>query len=294
MDPGLQCEGGTGRVPHNARPHRPMRKQREAQLEATPQTPAGNSKAQNTAREVADQASGVAETVGAQGQDMASTAVEGAKWVGATAQDGVSQVVDSARQQLHGVTDEVTTQAKDLLEESRNQLRSQADGQLRQAATSLRTLEHQLTALLDGRPAEAGALRDYGRQASERLNGLAGQLENRGLNGLVSDVQNVARRRPGLFLLGAAVAGFAVTRVLRQANAASPTSKGTSGIANGAASLPSPMMTPQLPPMAPVPDATARLVPSVPTQGQEASRISGDDAPDWPSASHSTTQVGRP
>jgi len=39
--------------------------------------------------------------------------------------------------------------------------------------------------------------------------------DERGLEGTVEDLRQFARRRPGLFLMGAAVAGFAVSRLGR-------------------------------------------------------------------------------
>jgi hypothetical protein len=42
-------------------------------------------------------------------------------------------------------------------------------------------------------------------------------VQQRGYDGMVEDAQRLARRRPGVFLAGAAVAGFAIGRLLRSA-----------------------------------------------------------------------------
>jgi hypothetical protein len=63
---------------------------------------------------------------------------------------------------------------------------------------------------------------------------VAERLESGGLEGALSDLQGFARRRPGVFLLGAAAAGFAVARLVRGAQAAN--GDGSSG--SGSTSLP--------------------------------------------------------
>ena len=75
-------------------------------------------------------------------------------------------------------------------------------------------------ALAEGRPDDAGPAGDYVRQAGDKLQEVAQRLESGGLDGALSDLQGFARRRPGVFLLGAAATGFAVGRLLRGAQAA--------------------------------------------------------------------------
>ena len=73
----------------------------------------------------------------------------------------------------------------------------------------------QAVALAAGRPEQAGALVDYAEQAANWLDTCANAIDERGLEGLSADVVDFARRRPGLFLAGAAVAGVAVGRLIR-------------------------------------------------------------------------------
>jgi hypothetical protein len=61
---------------------------------------------------------------------------------------------------------------------------------------------------------------------------MAERLESGGLEGALSDLQTFARRRPGVFLLGAAATGFAVGRLLRGAQAANADG-GSSQVGNG-------------------------------------------------------------
>jgi hypothetical protein len=67
---------------------------------------------------------------------------------------------------------------------------------------------------LDGRGEQTGlagpraGAADGGRRA-------AGYLDERGLDGAIEELQRFARRRPGVFLAGAALAGFAAGRIAK-------------------------------------------------------------------------------
>jgi hypothetical protein len=78
------------------------------------------------------------------------------------------------------------------------------------------------------------------QQISGRSRRAATYLEQHGPEGLVSDVQAFARRRPGAFLLGAAAAGFLVAR-LGKGLMSSPSSSST---ADGKSRLTAVAMTP--------------------------------------------------
>jgi hypothetical protein len=101
------------------------------------------------------------------------------------------------------------------------EVKAQANQQTERLADGLRSFAGQIQALVEGDQANAGPLPDYARQATDQLQQLAGQIGDRGFDGVVDDVQRFARRRPGLFLAGAAAAGFLGGRLLRGAQAAS-------------------------------------------------------------------------
>jgi hypothetical protein len=56
---------------------------------------------------------------------------------------------------------------------------------------------------------------DYVQGVSGKLSGWADNLDRRGFDGMVAQVQGFARRRPAAFIVLCAVAGFAVSRVGR-------------------------------------------------------------------------------
>jgi hypothetical protein len=61
----------------------------------------------------------------------------------------------------------------------------------------------------------------YADQARRKVDEFANRLDREGIDGLASDLTRFARRRPGLFLLSCAGAGFALARVVRSQAATS-------------------------------------------------------------------------
>jgi hypothetical protein len=159
-----------------------------------------------------------------------ATAAGQGRVVARTASQDVRELAGTVRGQAEQVTGELAGQARDLLNETRGQLRSQADAQTSQLARALFQVGGQAVALSEGRPEQAGPLADYAEQAATWLDTCAAQIEDRGIEGLASDVVDFARRRPGLFLAGAAVLGVGVGRLIRSgAVSSTPDSDGTNG-----------------------------------------------------------------
>lgn len=128
-----------------------------------------------------------------------------------------SDVASAATDRARDVKEETARQARDLLGEARGHLSQQADEQHRNLVTNLRTLSNELGSMHSDQPGIASELVG---QARTRVEGAADWLENRRPGDLVDEVRSFARRRPAVFLLGAAVAGVAVGRVTRGAVAA--------------------------------------------------------------------------
>jgi len=152
--------------------------------------------------------------------ETVSTAAEQSKQVAGTASESAKEVAQTAKEQASQIASEVADQGKNLLHEAKGQLSNQASAQTDQLSQAMRTISVQAMALANGRADEAGPVGEYTRQAATKLSELANRVDERGFEGVVRDVENFARRRPGAFLLGAAVAGFAVGRVFRGAAAA--------------------------------------------------------------------------
>jgi hypothetical protein len=124
------------------------------------------------------------------------------------------QVAQTVGEQTRRVAAETGKQAKDLLREGRQQLAEQAREGQQRAARGLRALADQLDqmhAKADG----PGMLPDIVRQTADQTRQAASWLDRREPGDLVNEVRAFARRRPGLFLAGAALAGVLVGRLTR-------------------------------------------------------------------------------
>ena len=179
-------------------------------------------------RQVASRAAGETQRVAGrakdQGQAVARTAKDQGSAVARLAAEGARDVTGTVRSQAMQVRDELATQGRTVVEETRNKLQEQTQAQARRAGDGIARLASEAQALAAGRPEEAETIRDYVAQSADRLlevadrlYGLADDVESRGIDGVLSDLQRFARRRPGVFLVGAAVAGFGVGRAVRSA-----------------------------------------------------------------------------
>jgi hypothetical protein len=162
-------------------------------------------------------------------QSMTDTARSEAADVARTAAERGGQVAGTAGDQASRVASEATRQARDLLREGRGQLTEQAREGQRKAATGLRALSDQLHQMAE-RSDEQGTASEVVRQAAERTSTVASWLEDREPGDLLDEVRRFARRKPGVFLAGAALAGVVVGRLTRGAiDAKSDDDSGASG-----------------------------------------------------------------
>lgn len=145
--------------------------------------------------------------------------------MGQTAREAGGDVAQTATDQARQVVTEAREQAGDLLGEVRGQAREQFSAQQHKAVQGLHKLAGQLDdmATSSGQPGTAPHLV---RQTSQRIRSVASWFEERELSDLLEEARDFARRRPGTFLLGAAVAGVAAGRLTRGA-AAAASSAGT-------------------------------------------------------------------
>jgi ElaB/YqjD/DUF883 family membrane-anchored ribosome-binding protein len=156
-----------------------------------------------------------------------------AKNVGQTAAQAGSQVASTAADQAKQVASETQRQAKDLLDQGRTQVRGQVVSQQQKAAEGLSGLAQQLRGMADGTGQGApGPAADLIQQASSYLEQFADKLQNRDPADLLDEVRSFARRKPGVFLLGAAAAGILAGRLTSGVKAVhtDSSSSGTQGL----------------------------------------------------------------
>lgn len=187
---------------------------------------ATTTRARRAGADVAQQAAGqsrrVATDAADEARDVASNAAERGSAVAQQAKDEARDVVETARARAGEVTEELSAHGRSLLEQTTSQLEQQAQVAAQRAAGSFQKLGSEAQALAEGRPEEAPVLTEYAWKladgaygASDRLHQLATDVETRGLTGVLDDLSTYARRRPGAFLLGAAVVGFGIGRVVK-------------------------------------------------------------------------------
>jgi len=133
-----------------------------------------------------------------------------------TAKAEAGRVVDTAKAEVGSVASEAKSQARMLYAQTKEELRDQAGKQQQRAAEGLRSAGDELNSLASGSPAaNPGLATDLVRQASTRVNGIASWLENRDPESLLAEVKSYARRRPGMFIGVALVAGVLAGRLTR-------------------------------------------------------------------------------
>lgn len=143
------------------------------------------------------------------------------------AADAASHVAGVAKEQAGQVTAEATRQVKHLVGQAQSELSSQASSQQERAATGLRSVGDQLSAMAGG-SGEPGVAADLAKQAADKVHQVAGWLENKEPADLLAEVRSYARRRPGMFLAIALGAGLVAGRLVRGATT-NPDEVGQSG-----------------------------------------------------------------
>jgi uncharacterized protein YjbJ (UPF0337 family) len=227
----------------------------------------------------AQNAADVKDTAKQQAGEVTDHARQQAGQVKDTAASAAQDVAATAREQAQNVVGEASAQARQVAQSLTSQLNEQAGTQQQRAASNLRSLADGVNDMVEGRGAPSGPVGDYTRQVADRLQSAAGYLENKQPRELLDDVRGFAGRRPGAFLLGAAIAGFAVGRLVKGASGSSdsgslsgtsgsaapgsidtgslggPVGAGTTGVTPAPGTVPSPGVTAPPPVTSPAPTA---------------------------------------
>jgi len=208
--------------------------------------------------------------------------------VGGSVRDAGSQIAQTATGQARQVVSETGHQARDLLGEVKGQARGQASAQQHKAAEQLRTVADELSEMA-AKGGQSGLATEVAQQAAERVRGVASWLGQREPGDLLDEVRNFARRRPGAFLIGAAVAGAVAGRLTRGLTDAA-------GSGGQPAPQPRPVSEPPVAADAPtMPDPVLPL-PGDLVPGPAAGRISGEAAAgsDYPRGGSAAYGPGQP
>ncbi|MFJ6654084.1 hypothetical protein ACIQLJ_14935 [Microbacterium sp. NPDC091313] len=167
-----------------------------------------------------------------------------------TVAEHAGDVVGTAASEARAVVGETKSQAKDLFAQTQRELREQAGVQQQRVAEGLRGIGDELGSMADASDSP-GVASDLVRQVSTRVSDAAGWLADRDPGSLLSEVKAYARRRPGVFIAAAALAGLAAGRLTRALTEGAKEEHSTAASAPSAASVPPP------------PPVTSAMTPSV-------------------------------
>ena len=147
-----------------------------------------------------------------------STAKETAKQATGSAKQAAGEVTETVKEQGRQVAGEVKGQVRSVASDVRQSVAGQVRTGHSKLAESVRSFSDELGGLSGGDTSSpvgqvVSRVSDAGRRAAD-------YLDDRGPEGVLDDVQNFARRKPGTFLLAMAAAGFVVGRIARGTAAA--------------------------------------------------------------------------
>lgn len=206
--------------------------------------------------------------------DLKDTASTQAQDVLGTAKDGAASVIGEAK-----------TQAKDLYAQTQRELTEQANTQQQRLAGGLRSVSDELGSMASNSTG-GGIAGDLVQQVSGRLSAFSTWLGDRDPSSVLTEVKGYARRKPGTFILAAAIVGVVAGRLTRALAANVSDDKGASPAST---SVPAPAPVRVHPdPSVPVPVATTAEAPgATPLYAQTASErpdILGEAGHDRPHA----------
>ncbi|MEU4781109.1 hypothetical protein [Micromonospora sp. NPDC023633] len=160
-----------------------------------------------------------------QARHEASRVGHEASRVGHQATQAGGQVAHAAAEQGGQVASEARRQARNLTGEAGTQLRDQARSQQHRAADGLRGIGRELSSMAE-RSEDSGMAGQAVRRAADAAQQAAGWLDEREPGAVLDEVRSYARRHPGTFLAGAALAGMLVGRLTRNLSASGDGARG--------------------------------------------------------------------
>jgi hypothetical protein len=161
----------------------------------------------------------ISDTSTDQARQVTGTAKKQTGAVVSHATDAAGNVADTAKEQFGAVAEHAGSQSQQLAEQAQEQLAGEATRQTSSLATNVRDLAAELRSMAGGGHA-GSALQALFEQLADKGEAIATTLDEQGPDGLIRQAQDVGRRRPGAFLLSAAAAGFATTRLAKHATKA--------------------------------------------------------------------------
>ncbi|MFI9345195.1 hypothetical protein ACIG0D_28600 [Streptomyces sp. NPDC052773] len=147
-------------------------------------------------------------------QAAGQTAKEQASATAGQAREAAGDVAGTALDQARTVAGEARRQAGSAVGDLRGRVTEEVEGQTRRAAGTVRQWADDLAELARNAPDDS-SVRSMVSQVADGGHRAADYLDRHGVEGMTEDLKGFARRRPGAFLAGAALAGLAVGRMAK-------------------------------------------------------------------------------
>jgi ElaB/YqjD/DUF883 family membrane-anchored ribosome-binding protein len=128
--------------------------------------------------------------------------------------DAGRETVQDAKERARDVAHEATDRTRGLVDRTKTELSSQVASQQQHLAGGLRALGDELGQMSSGTE-DPGYASELVQRAGEATGQVAQWFEEREPSDILHEVEDFARRRPGMFILMAAGAGLLVGRMLR-------------------------------------------------------------------------------
>lgn len=131
------------------------------------------------------------------------------------AKEGASRVAGSARQEAGDLFEETRHQSRALLTEAKDRAIEEARRQAGHTAENLRSMSSELHSMAESSDAPQGTAASWVRMGADEIASFATRLEGEGIEGVMRDVGNFARRRPTAFLAVTFGAGLLAGRLVK-------------------------------------------------------------------------------
>lgn len=126
-----------------------------------------------------------------------------------------SRIGDAVQREAEQVVHEAKDQTRQLLTEAKGRLREEAKRQSDHTAENLRGFATDLHGMVDSADNPQSPVASWMKMGADGIESLADRLDTGGLEGLMRDVGDFARRNPSTFLVGAFSAGFLAGRIVK-------------------------------------------------------------------------------
>lgn len=130
----------------------------------------------------------------------------------------VKAAADQAKEQVSQATDQVKEQAGKVTDKAKEQATTRAEEQKERAAQGLFGFADTLNQVSGSMRDQNPAMANFADTAATRLEDFATSIRDKDVNELMSDVEDMARRQPALFIGGAFLAGVVAARFLKSSS----------------------------------------------------------------------------